>query len=199
MLEPGWKTYWRVPGEAGVPPQIKVTGDNVESFDILSPLPMRITDESGEAIGYHDEVVFLLSVKAKDITQPVSAAISAFFGVCQNICKPAKFDGTLELKPEPNSADPVLAAWQDKLPKTATFVGHAQQKDSELVLTLETPVSDIFVEGPDSLYFRKPSFQANKAVLKIDGLQKGETLKGKELRCTATMQGKGLEQTITVS
>ena len=199
MLAPGWKTYWRVPGEAGVPPEIKISGDNLESFEVQLPLPKRINDESGEAIGYHDEVMFLLALQPKLAGQPVSASVSAFFGVCQNICKPAKFDATLDLKPGISEAEPLLAAWQAKLPTPSDFVTSARQAGAELALSLKQQVGDIFVEGPDGLYFRKPTFNQGKSLIKIDGLQDGQKLAGTSLRVTADMQGKGLEQVVKVA
>jgi DsbC/DsbD-like thiol-disulfide interchange protein len=199
MLAPGWKTYWRVPGEAGIPPDIKVSGDNLESFEVQLPLPKRIIDESGEAIGYHDEVMFLLALKPKMADRPVSTHVSAFFGVCQNICKPAKFDATLDLKPGVNEADPLLAAWQAKVPAPSAFITSAGQTGVELVLSLKQQVGDIFVEGPDGLYFRKPAFSQGKAVIKIDGLRHGQKLAGTSLRVTADRQGKGLEQMVKVA
>ena len=198
-LAPGWKTYWRVPGEAGVPPDIKVSGNNLESFEVQLPLPKRIIDESGEAIGYHDEVVFLLALKPKVAEQPVSASVAAFFGVCQNICRPAKFDATLDLKPGISVAAPLLAEWRAKVPTPSDFITSARQTGAELVLSLNQQVADIFVEGPDGLYFRKPTFSQGKAMIKIDGLQDGQKLAGTSLRVTADMQGKGLEQVVKVA
>ena len=199
MLAPGWKTYWRVPGEAGVPPDIKVNGENLDSFEVQLPLPKRIIDESGEAIGYHDEVIFLLALKPKSAGQPVSAHVSAFFGVCQNICKPAKFDAILDLKPGINEADPLLATWRARLPAPSAFITSARQAGTEMVLGLKQQVDDIFVEGPDGLYFRKPAFSQGKATIKIDGLQDGQKLAGTSLRFTADMQDKGLEQMVKVA
>ena len=50
-LAPGWKTYWRVPGEAGVPPQIELSGAAGARLELECPVPQRIADQSGEAIG----------------------------------------------------------------------------------------------------------------------------------------------------
>ena len=39
-LEPGWYTYWRNPGEAGVPPVFDFSGsENVASVDVMYPAP----------------------------------------------------------------------------------------------------------------------------------------------------------------
>ena len=191
-LASGWKTYWRVPGEAGIPPLIKLEGAGIQSVIIDYPLPIRIIDESGEAIGYHDEVVFILrpTPAVKD------AKLSAFFGVCQNICRPAKFEASLA---EAISDDSTMQKYIARVPSAADFISKANQNADELVLDITQKLDDIFIDGPDGLYFRKPEFSGTQALLKIDGLGEGQTLKGKSLRITANMNGKGLEQAAIVS
>src|ERR1700756_3095103 len=52
-LAPGWKTYWRYPGDSGVPPRFDFAGSqNVKSVEIAWPAPHRLSDESGITIGY---------------------------------------------------------------------------------------------------------------------------------------------------
>src|SRR6516165_12151934 len=62
-LAPGWKTYWRYPGDSGVPPRFDFAGSqNVKSVDVAWPAPHRFSDESGITIGYKDGVIFPLSI-----------------------------------------------------------------------------------------------------------------------------------------
>ncbi len=195
MLAPGWKTYWRVPGEAGIPPQITVKGTGISDVAVDYPLPRRLVDASGEAIGYHDEVLFpiRLTLTGNDIGD---AKLSAFFGVCQEICKPAKFEGDVASAAED---DVLIAAWQQKVPMTGNFVTAAKSENNILSLNLAQPTEDIFVEGPEGLYFRKPEIKGRAATLICDGLESGQTLKNLSLRLTASVGGKGLEQTVTAA
>ncbi len=49
-LQPGWKTYWRTPGDSGVPPRFDFSkSDNVEAVTILWPAPMKFDDGAGKA------------------------------------------------------------------------------------------------------------------------------------------------------
>src|SRR3981081_2121280 len=58
-LADGWKTYWRYPGDSGVPPRFDFTRSrNVKSVTVRWPAPQRLTDESGTSIGYKHEGVF---------------------------------------------------------------------------------------------------------------------------------------------
>ena len=191
-LAPGWKTYWRVPGEAGIPPLIKLEGTGTGSVVIDYPLPIRIIDESGEAIGYHDEVVFILrpTPAVKD------AKLSAFFGVCKNICRPAKFEASLA---EAVSDDSIMRKFIARVPRAADFISKASLIASELVLDVTQKCDDIFIDGPDGLYFRKPTITDALAKFKIDGLADGQSLRGEKLKITASVNGKGLEQSTIVS
>ena len=54
-LQPGWKTYWRYPGDSGVPPRFDFSGsDNLGRAKVLYPAPHLFTDETGNSLGYKD-------------------------------------------------------------------------------------------------------------------------------------------------
>src|SRR5450432_2293910 len=45
QLQPGWKTYWRNPGDSGVPPRFDFSkSDNIEAVTVLWPAPMKFDD-----------------------------------------------------------------------------------------------------------------------------------------------------------
>src|SRR5262245_44570022 len=72
-LAPGWKTYWRYPGDSGMPPRFDFAGSaNVQQVNVLWPAPHRFADGSGQSIGYSGNVVLPLQVQAKDSTKPVT-------------------------------------------------------------------------------------------------------------------------------
>ncbi len=200
MLQPGWKTYWRNPGDGGIPPDIKLEGKNLAAFTIDAPLPTRIVDESGEAIGYHDEVVFPVTLTPKDAAVPLVGDLKSFFGVCAQICTPAKFNGDLRFQ-RSSAPSKLLDAWIARVPQKKNFISAAIIRDGQLVLDLTQPVEDIFVEGPDRFYFHKPDLtrETGKGFIKIGGLKSDQDLKSANLRITANIQGKGLEQMIALT
>src|SRR5262245_56375975 len=59
QLQPGWKTYWRTPGDSGVPPRFDFSkSDNVEAVTVLWPAPSKFDDGAGGfALGYKHQVV----------------------------------------------------------------------------------------------------------------------------------------------
>src|SRR5690349_4532496 len=62
-LEPGWKTYWRNPGDSGVPPSFDWSkSTNLADVTVSWPAPERLEDEGGTSIGYKHDVVLPLLV-----------------------------------------------------------------------------------------------------------------------------------------
>ena len=98
-LAPGAITYWRDPGDAGLPPTFDFSGsDNVASVEPVFPAPKRIREADGsEAFGYDGSVVFPFKVQARDPAKPVMLALKADFAVCEKVCLPAKADLKLAL------------------------------------------------------------------------------------------------------
>ncbi len=108
-LAPGAITYWRDPGEAGVPPSFDFSGsDNVAEVTPAFPAPKRIQEaDGGEAFGYEGAVVFPLKVTPRDPTKPVTLALLASYAVCEKLCLPAKAKLTLTL---PGGSSPYAPA-----------------------------------------------------------------------------------------
>src|ERR1700733_4026810 len=104
-LNPGAITYWRDPGDAGLPPTLDFSGsDNVASVEPEFPAPKRIKEaDGGEAFGYDRGVVFPLAVKPRDPTKPATLKLNADFAVCEKVCLPAKAHLELKLQSAPGS------------------------------------------------------------------------------------------------
>ncbi len=98
-LKAGWKTYWRYPGDAGVPPRFDWSGsENLAAVDIKWPAPERFVDESGaKSIGYRGDIVFPLIVRPADPAQPVRLKLKLDFAVCEKFCVPADAELLLEI------------------------------------------------------------------------------------------------------
>src|SRR5271163_5124622 len=73
-LDPGWKTYWRDPGDSGVPPSFDFSGsENVKSVSVEWPAPERFADGAGgNSIGYLDHVILPLRIAAVNTGKPTS-------------------------------------------------------------------------------------------------------------------------------
>jgi DsbC/DsbD-like thiol-disulfide interchange protein len=97
-LEPGWKTYWRDPGDSGVPPTITVSGnDNVADPEIGFPPPRRFDDGYSQFAGYDETVALALSFPVNDAHGELDFTADLFLGVCETICIPVQ--ASLEIAP----------------------------------------------------------------------------------------------------
>ena len=208
-LAPEWKTYWRMPGDSGIPPQFDWAGSkNSAAIEVGFPIPRRFNDAGGETIGYHDQVVFPVFVKPQKLDAAVSLELNMFFAVCKDVCIPAKAKAGVAL--DASGANPLLDEWQKRLPRLATasdspFVTAARfdtrKNRPALVVSLKGKVQDIFVESETSAYFEKPQFDSGtgEAWLPIANLKDTAKLRGVPLKLTLSTDDSGIEQTLAIN
>jgi DsbC/DsbD-like thiol-disulfide interchange protein len=120
-LDPGWKTYWRYPGDSGVPPTLDFTGsENVKSVTALWPAPARFADGAGgNSIGYTGSIVLPLQIIPDDTSKPSSLHVKLGYAVCGKLCVPAQADLALTLSGKAGAEEPVLAAAEARVPRHA--------------------------------------------------------------------------------
>lgn len=204
-LSEGWKTYWRMPGDSGIPPQFTWTASVPATMEVTYPLPTRHSDAAGDTVGYEGEVIFPVRVQAGRASA-VDLELDLFFGVCKDVCIPARASAAISLGPATRdiAGSRAVAAWMERVPMTGTPV-----KAAEIVtrggrpvlrLTLTSAVDDIFVESGTAAYFRKPVFLdgGRVAELAIDNIHDITRLAATALRITVSAAGRGLEQTLTL-
>ena len=126
-LKNGWHTYWRYPGDAGVPPRFDFAGSqNVKSVEVLWPAPQRIPEQGLVAIGYTGDVILPLAVVPQNSAEPVKLRLKLDYAVCEMLCVPAEGKAELTLSGGPSSHDAALAAAEARLPhKSALGEGAA--------------------------------------------------------------------------
>jgi DsbC/DsbD-like thiol-disulfide interchange protein len=162
-LSPGAITYWRDPGDAGLPPTLDFSAsDNIASVEPEFPAPKRIKEaDGGEAFGYDGDVVFPLAVKPRDPAKPATLKLNADFAVCEKVCLPAK--AHLELKlpsargsPHAGAIDAALAAVPRAVAPKDFGALEALSSDSwRLCLAHEDgPSRDLFVEAPEGWWLK---------------------------------------------
>lgn len=92
-LSPGWKTYWRAPGDAGIPPLFTWSGEgNIAAISLMWPVP-HVFDQAGmRSIGYESELVLPVEVWPRDENVVPRLAGAVDIGVCQEICVPVNLE-----------------------------------------------------------------------------------------------------------
>ncbi|MFG1292396.1 protein-disulfide reductase DsbD domain-containing protein [Xanthobacter versatilis] len=164
-LAPGWKTYWRYPGDSGVPPDLSFEGSqNVAGVTIAWPAPKRFADGGGGfSIGYKGAVLFPLKVELADPGKPARLQLAFDFAVCEALCMPAKVDLSLVIDAAGGADAARIAGARASLPAPqALGAGDAPSVRSvaldtttiprRLVIEVKAanPKADLFAEGPDA-------------------------------------------------
>src|SRR5262252_5058221 len=162
-LKSGWHTYWRYPGDAGVPPRFDFTGSqNVKAVDVLWPAPQPIPEHDLVTIGYTGDVILPLAVVPENGAKPVKLRLKLDYAVCATLCVPAEGKAELELAAGPSSQDAALAAAEARVPKKtmlgegATIAIRSVRRDAaagrgRVIVDVAAPAGArvaLFAEGP---------------------------------------------------
>src|ERR1700676_3510272 len=120
-LQPGWKTYWRTPGDSGVPPRFDFSkSENIDAITVLWPAPTKFDDGAGgHSLGYHDQVVLPLRIVAKNADKPVMLRADINYAVCEKLCIPVQDNAELAFASVASTSDGELSAALDTVPKPA--------------------------------------------------------------------------------
>src|SRR6476469_9605139 len=120
-LAPGWKTYWRTPGDSGVPPRFDFSkSENIEAVTVLWPAPMKFDDGAGGySLGYSNQVVLPLRIVAKSADKPVTLRADINYAVCEKLCIPVEASAELAIASVASTEDSALFAALDTVPKPA--------------------------------------------------------------------------------
>ena len=214
-LEPGWKTYWRSPGDAGFAPRLDWTGSgNLAKADIAYPAPHRFTVLGFETAGYDAEVLFPITAVPAEPGKPVDLSLNAELLVCSSICVPQTVTLDLSIpagpaEPGPSAND--IARAQSQVPGDGRASGltitsvRAEGSALEVEVTSrETLVSpDLFVETDPPVSFPAPkrSFSDNdqRVRLRLDAAdaQPGLNLAGRPMTLTLVDGARSMETSVT--
>lgn len=114
-LKPGWKTYWRDPGDAGVPPQVDVSGDqDLASAELDFPAPQRHDDGYNIWAGYDYPLSLPIVFQLVSPTGSAAVEASVFLGICETICIPVQARLSVDAAADPQNpgdAEVVRAAF----------------------------------------------------------------------------------------
>lgn len=167
-MDKGWKTYWRTPGDSGLPPFFDWEGSaNLQTAEVLWPAPRRFTDASGTFAGYKTKVVFPVRVRPARTGAPVDLKLNLQYAVCADICVPAEANLALSLAASNASGARAIAAYLDRVPArlakpdgvspavktvTADLADPKPHLIVEAVYPGGTAGADLLVEGPQGVY-----------------------------------------------
>jgi DsbC/DsbD-like thiol-disulfide interchange protein len=210
----GWHTYWRYPGDSGVPPQFDFAGSrNVKQVDVLWPAPKRMIDSGGTSIGYSVGVIFPLRIVPQEAGKPTTLRLRLQYAICEKLCVPAEGRSELSLTGGRASQDAALAAAEGRVPKRldlgegGDFSIRALRRERDTAGKERAVVDavgpsgfDLFVEGPSEKWalpvptpVQAASAGLQRFVFELDGAPSGERYQGALLTLTAVAPGRAIE------
>ncbi len=204
QLQPGWKTYWRSPGDSGVPPRFDFSkSENIEAVTVLWPAPMKFDDGAGgHSLGYKNQIVLPLRIVAKNADKPVTLRAGVNYAVCEKLCIPVEANAELAFTSVASTEDSELFAALDTVPKPAqvgdpnplTIRDVKRSGKSAVLVDVATPDAkdvSLFVEGPTpdwalpvpTLLEHSPP-GVKRFTFELDGLPPGAKPEGAALKLT---------------
>lgn len=123
-LAPGWKTYWRAPGDAGIPPRFDWSGSrNLDAVSVSWPTP-KVFDQNGmRSVGYDNVLVIPLRIEPSDAGAAVHLSAEMELGVCSDVCIPYELALTADISTSATSPTPAIAAALAQQPYSASEAG----------------------------------------------------------------------------
>ena len=216
VLQPGWKTYWRSPGDAGYPLMVDATGStNVAEAKVAWPVPHRFQLFGLQTFGYGEEVAFPVMVTPVTPGAPITLKAKIRYLVCEAVCIPQDADLALDLPQgdaTPTSYAPLVNRFASLVPKSGERLGWSVERvaidqQNQLVVdakstgeVFDTP--DVIVEGAPHFYFGPPKVelsvdrQTARLYVPVERLGKGGELAEGDLMLTFFDGDRGME-TIT--
>src|SRR6476660_1463781 len=219
QLQPGWKTYWRTPGDSGVPPRFDFSkSDNVEAVTVLWPAPMKFDDGAGgHSLGYHDQIVLPLRIVAKNADKPVTLRASVSYAVCDKICIPVEAHAELAFASVASTEDGNLSDALNTVPKPAnvgdpnplTIRDVKREGKNNVLVDVTAPEAkevSLFVEGPTPdwalpvprLVEQSPP-GVKRFTFELDGLPPGVSAEGAALKLTLVSGDRAYEFNVNLN
>jgi DsbC/DsbD-like thiol-disulfide interchange protein len=213
-LKQGWHTYWRYPGDAGVPPRFDFAGSqNVKSVEVLWPAPRRLPEAGLDTIGYDRDVILPLRVTPQDQAKPVMLQVKADYAICEKLCVPAQTKGGLALTGGQTAQEVRLAAAESRVPKKVALgagsslaVRSVRRQEGgdrpHVVVDVAVPRGasvDLFAEGATEQWALPLPVAIDGAAglqrftLELDGAPPDATFAGALIRLTVVTDGEAIE------
>jgi len=208
-LAPATITYWRNPGEAGLPPSLSFEGsDNVASVSMRFPAPERLLESGIMANGYEKTVIFPLEIVALDSSLPVRLNYRFDYAVCEKLCLPAQASGMLSL---PHMSGPYagdLDAAEAKIPLLQPLAADSdlsvlsvhpegsKQKPAFLIDIRAPAAAELFAEVPEPLFATLEPVSPRRFRLRFDPVPPATDLGAQVVRLTLVSGAQAIETQI---
>ena len=212
QLKPGWKTYWRTPGDSGVPPRFDFSAsDNIKTVTVLWPAPMQFPDGAGgTSFGYHKQLLLPLRIIAKKADKPVTLRADINYAVCDKLCVPVEAKAEVSFLSAASAEDSSLAAALVTVPQPAEIgatnpltIRDVKRDGNTVFVDVVAPGAkdaSLFAEGPTPDWALPPPKLVERTAdgvqrfsFDLEGLPSGAKAEGAALKLTLVGEGHAYE------
>ena len=89
QMQPGWKTYWKSPGDGGFAQNISwENSSNISDVKILWPTPIKFEILGLTSLGYQDNVTFPIEIEIENQFEDINLDLHVNYLICKEICIP---------------------------------------------------------------------------------------------------------------
>lgn len=175
QLKDGWKTYWRTPGDVGMPPSFGWDGSiNSNNVTIGWPIPERHSNIGGiEDFIYSGRVILPFTIRLNDESKDTSLTLNLHYLVCKEVCIPLEANLSLMVPAshQDSEAAALIAPFKDRIPKANNSKGLSidsyRLTPTPKGALLEVKASsqtgwnaaDLIIEGREGAHFLKPDIE----------------------------------------
>ncbi|WP_252178578.1 protein-disulfide reductase DsbD domain-containing protein [Endozoicomonas sp. 4G] len=222
QLSGDWKTYWRSPGDAGIPPEIDWRIEqphgsrNIESVEWLWPAPERIEMLGLHTLGYKNGTVFPLLIKVKDLNKPITINAKLRLSSCTTVCVltdykiQLNFTSPLDFDPQASFLiDKALAQVPGYMPNTGLSAESIvwDKENSKVIVTANSETGwkedvDVIIDGQEDITFSVPevTIEGNqlRAVMDASSWLGEYNLSGESVTVTLINGESALEKSLKV-
>jgi thiol:disulfide interchange protein DsbD len=122
-MDPGWHTYWKNSGDAGLPTAISwQLPPGITAGDIQWPLPKKLPPVEVTTYGYEGETMLLvpLTIASNAPSGSITLTANLTWLECQDVCIPVKTSVTITLtigsEGKTSADDLAIESWKNKVP-----------------------------------------------------------------------------------
>ena len=168
----GWKTYWRTPGDAALPPAFNWDASkNIKDTKVFWPVPKRFSVAGFDNFGYVEKIIYPIQINVSEKKRPVTLDLKLNLLLCKEICVPGEHQLSLSLPTGNGEVDlastDLIQNYKKKEPiKTSNIIQSVsieKTKDLSFISLIAKPPFtpqnvDVFIENSQSLSFGAPGW-----------------------------------------
>lgn len=205
-LKKGWKTYWRTPGDAGLPPRwIWNDTSNVNTIAVNWPRPELIHIFGMDTYIYSQEVILPIEVTIADGAKAVSITLDLQYLICAEVCIPQEGSYSLDVSSFEDIKISLfqkaqLDLYRERVPVKipATNIIAKSDMDQANILAIQLPesfaqIETVIVEGPEGILFGRSVAKGNSRFDIPHNRRK--SLTGQQLTLTLLQKDGGASET----